>query len=309
MTEIVEAHGGIVDKYVGDGIVAMFGAPAEDPEQALHAVQAALACRRREFRSQFFREIIGERELQTRIGINTGEIIVGNIGSRQRLNYTVMGDAVNLAARLESANKLYGTSILVSEATMAACGQAVAFREIDHVRVIGRQAPVRIFEPLALQVEITAEHQDLGEPVRLRPLRIPPPRLRRRGCRFPGSGVDYPRRRQPLPAARRPSPRRRPPPIGPAFTIWSRNSLPTARYPYESKGNQQTSQAMPILLKLWLLSGREGYSVKLCAVACVVFLALLSAVGARAETPEKRLALVVGIGAYEFATALPNPPQ
>jgi adenylate cyclase len=161
MTEIVETHGGIVDKYVGDGIVAMFGAPAEDPEQALHAVQAALACRRREFRSQFIREIIGERELHTRIGINTGEVIVGNIGSRQRLNYTVMGDAVNLAARLESANKLYGTSILVSEATMAACGPAVAFREIDHVRVIGRQAPVRIFEPLALQVEITAEHQDL----------------------------------------------------------------------------------------------------------------------------------------------------
>jgi class 3 adenylate cyclase len=161
MTKIVETHGGIVDKYVGDGIVAMFGAPAEDPEQALHAVRAALACRRREFRSQFFREIIGERELHTRIGINTGEIIVGNIGSRQRLNYTVMGDAVNLAARLESANKLYGTSILVSEATMAACGQAVAFREIDHVRVIGRQAPVRIFEPLALQAEITAEHQDL----------------------------------------------------------------------------------------------------------------------------------------------------
>ncbi len=161
MTEIVETHGGIVDKYVGDGIVAMFGAPAEDPEQALHAVQAALACRRREFRSQFIREIIGERELYTRIGINTGEVIVGNIGSRQRLNYTVMGDAVNLAARLESANKLYGTSVLVSEATMAACGPAVAFREIDHVRVIGRQAPVRIFEPLAMQAEINAEHQDL----------------------------------------------------------------------------------------------------------------------------------------------------
>lgn len=161
MTEIVEAHGGIVDKYMGDGIVAVFGAPIEDPDHALHAVEAALACQRRSHRSRTVVEIIGDRNLRTRIGINTGEMIVGNIGSKRRLNYTVMGDAVNLAARLESVNKLYGTSILVSEATMAACGPSVAFREIDHVRVIGRQAPVRIFEPLVLRGEFTAEHETL----------------------------------------------------------------------------------------------------------------------------------------------------
>jgi adenylate cyclase len=161
MTSIVDAHGGYVDKYVGDGIVAMFGAPIEESDHALQAVKAALECQRRLFRSRYILEILGDRELQTRIGINTGEMIVGNIGSQRRLNYTVMGDAVNLAARLEGANKLYGTSILVSEATMKACGPSVAFREIDHVRVIGRQAPVRIFEPLARREELTAEHQEI----------------------------------------------------------------------------------------------------------------------------------------------------
>ncbi|HEY7687267.1 MAG TPA: adenylate/guanylate cyclase domain-containing protein, partial [Dongiaceae bacterium] len=161
MAEIIHAHGGIVDKYVGDGVVAMFGAPIEEPDHALQAVKAALACQRRLRRSRSLAEILGDRALHTRIGINTGEMLVGNIGSERKMNYTVMGDAVNLASRLESVNKLYGTAILVSEATMAACGEAVAFREIDHVRVIGRQAPVRIFEPLAMQEDVTAEHQDL----------------------------------------------------------------------------------------------------------------------------------------------------
>jgi len=161
MTEIVEDHGGIVDKYVGDGIVAMFGAPIEDPDHAFQAVKAALACQRRLFRSRSIVEIIGDQKLHTRIGINTGEMLVGNIGSRRKMNYTVMGDAVNLAARLESVNKLYGTSILVSAATMAACGPSVAFREIDHVRVFGRHAPVRIFEPLAMREDLTAEHESL----------------------------------------------------------------------------------------------------------------------------------------------------
>jgi len=161
VTEIVEAHGGYVDKYMGDGIVAMFGAPIEDPDHALQAVKTALACQRRLFRSRSIVEIVGERNLRTRIGINTGEMLVGHIGSKQRMNYTVMGDAVNLAARLESVNKLYGTSILVSEATMAACGPSVVFRETDHVRVFGRHAPVRIFEPLEMREELTAEHETL----------------------------------------------------------------------------------------------------------------------------------------------------
>jgi hypothetical protein len=86
--------------------------------------------------------------LRQRIGLNSGEALVGNIGSRRRFNYTVMGDAVNLAARLEQSNKLYGTTIIASEATVALTGQAFAWRELDTIRVKGRAQAVRIFEPL-----------------------------------------------------------------------------------------------------------------------------------------------------------------
>jgi hypothetical protein len=80
--------------------------------------------------------------------VNSGDILIGNIGSTRRFNYTVMGDAVNLAARLEGVNKVYGTSTLVSESAVALCGPKIRFREIDQIRVVGRRGPVRIFEPL-----------------------------------------------------------------------------------------------------------------------------------------------------------------
>lgn len=150
MTELLDSHGGFVDKYVGDAILAVFGAPLDDPDHALHAVEAALACthRLREMGREL--SLIADRPLVARIGINSGQALVGNIGSRRRFNYTVMGDAVNLASRLEGANKVYGTDILVSEATVAGCADRVNFREIDLVRVVGRNSPVRIFEPLGL---------------------------------------------------------------------------------------------------------------------------------------------------------------
>ena len=148
ITDIIEAHGGFVDKYIGDAVVAVFGAPLPDRDHALHAVQAALACQTRldAMRSAF--GLPGDAAIATRIGINSGDMLVGNIGSVRRFNYTVMGDAVNLASRLEGANKAYGTRVLISGGTRALCTARIAFREIDTVRVVGRARPVTVYEPL-----------------------------------------------------------------------------------------------------------------------------------------------------------------
>jgi class 3 adenylate cyclase/CHASE2 domain-containing sensor protein len=150
MTDIIEAAGGYVDKYIGDSIVAVFGAPLDDPDHARHAVDAALGCQARLAEMNRGAEAFLGRQVAHRIGINSGQALVGNIGSRRRFNYTVMSDAVNLASRLEGANKYVGTSILVSEMTVAATGQAFAWREIDAIRVKGRVQPVSVYEPLAL---------------------------------------------------------------------------------------------------------------------------------------------------------------
>jgi adenylate cyclase len=153
MTEIVEAQGGFVDKYIGDAIVAVFGAPLDDPGHARHAVMAALACQTKlaqlnDDPAQPFR---GKR-LGARIGVNTGRALVGNIGSTRRFNYTVMGDTVNLASRLEGANKYFGSAIMVSDATRHAAGaESFVWRELDRVKVKGRAAPVAIHEPLAAE--------------------------------------------------------------------------------------------------------------------------------------------------------------
>lgn len=150
MTDIVEAHGGFVDKYIGDAIVAVFGAPLDEPDHARQAVAAALECQRRLAELNRGEATFRGRTLAQRIGINTGRALVGNIGSRRRFNYTVMGDTVNVASRLEGTNKVYGTEILVSETTVAAAGGGFLWREIDRVRVKGRAHPIGVFEPVAL---------------------------------------------------------------------------------------------------------------------------------------------------------------
>lgn len=149
MTDIIEAEGGFVDKYIGDAIVAVFGAPADDPEHAASAVRAALRCRQRLEEINAGVEPFKSRPVSQRIGLNSGEVLVGNIGSRRRFNYTVMGDAVNLASRLEGANKYFGTSIMASQATVELAGPAFVWRELDWIRVKGRDQPVRIYEALA----------------------------------------------------------------------------------------------------------------------------------------------------------------
>ncbi|WP_298241411.1 adenylate/guanylate cyclase domain-containing protein [uncultured Bradyrhizobium sp.] len=149
MTDIIESHGGYVDKYIGDSIVAMFGAPADDPAHATNAVRAALTCHKKLAELNAHHPAFAGHRLSHRIGLNSGEAVVGNIGSRRRFNYTVMSDTVNVASRLEGANKYYGTAIMASETTMAQTGDAFAWRELDAIRVLGRGEAIRVFEPLA----------------------------------------------------------------------------------------------------------------------------------------------------------------
>jgi adenylate cyclase len=162
MTDIIEAHGGFVDKYIGDAIVAVFGAPLDDPNHALNAVKAAMACRARlEELNQTAAAFKGFK-LGQRIGLNSGEALVGNIGSRRRFNYTVMGDVVNLASRLEGANKYFATAIMASEATAELAGPPIAWRELDAIRVKGRKKPVKILEALAETGKETPEQKELA---------------------------------------------------------------------------------------------------------------------------------------------------
>lgn len=149
MTDIIESHGGYVDKYIGDSIVAMFGAPADDPAHARNAVRAALKCHEKLKELNAGNAAFAGRGLSHRIGLNSGEAVVGNIGSRRRFNYTVMSDTVNVASRLEGANKYYGTAIMASEATVAQTGDTFAWRELDAIRVMGRGEAIKVFEPLA----------------------------------------------------------------------------------------------------------------------------------------------------------------
>lgn len=149
MTDIIESHGGYVDKYIGDSIVAMFGAPADDPAHARNAVHAALKCHEKLAELNASNPAFASHGLSHRIGLNSGEAVVGNIGSRRRFNYTVMSDTVNVASRLEGANKYYGTAIMASETTMAQTGDTFAWRELDAIRVLGRGEAIKVFEPLA----------------------------------------------------------------------------------------------------------------------------------------------------------------
>ena len=159
MTDIIEGHGGYVDKYIGDSIVAMFGAPADDPAHARNAVRAALKCHEKLADLNANNAAFAGHGLSHRIGLNSGEAVVGNIGSRRRFNYTVMSDTVNVASRLEGANKYYGTAIMASEATVAQTGDAFAWRELDAIRVQGRGEAIKVFEPLAERDGESAEQK------------------------------------------------------------------------------------------------------------------------------------------------------
>ena len=169
MSEPVRCNNGIIDKYIGDGIMAFWGPPFTGTDD--HSGPACLAALDQLAGLAGFRaelpEITGLRrgfpEVDIRIGIATGDVVVGNIGSEQTRNYTVIGDTVNLAARLEAANKTYGTRALVSEGTNRFAADLVETREIDQVLVVGKTEPQRIFELLGRKGEVSGERLALRD--------------------------------------------------------------------------------------------------------------------------------------------------
>lgn len=163
MAEVIRARQGIIDKYIGDAVMAFWGPPFTDADTharlCCHAALEQLD-RLAELQREL-PELLGIRhglpKVDIRMGIATGDVTVGNIGSQTARGYTVIGDTVNLAARLEQANKLYGTHILVSEATRQQAGEAFLFREIDSLRVAGKTEPVRVSELLGLRERLPAD--------------------------------------------------------------------------------------------------------------------------------------------------------
>ena len=150
MTDIIMDEGGTLDKYEGDAIIAFWNAPLDQPDHAMRAVRASLRCQQRlAERRPEFRERVG-RDLRMRIGLNTGPVVVGNMGSAKRFDYTFLGDAGNLAARLEGANKVFGTYLMCSENTWSRLDGQVAGRELGSLVVVGKKQAVRVFEPLHL---------------------------------------------------------------------------------------------------------------------------------------------------------------
>jgi adenylate cyclase len=146
MVEVVFAHRGTIDKFVGDMVMALYGAPLDDADHADHAVQTALAMVRELEQLNRLWAVEGRAALDIGIGINTGEMIAGNIGSDTIMSYTVIGDNVNLGARLESLNKEFGTRILISEATRRQLKGHYDLRPLGDVTVKGKTKAVQVFE-------------------------------------------------------------------------------------------------------------------------------------------------------------------
>ncbi|MBW8910793.1 MAG: adenylate/guanylate cyclase domain-containing protein, partial [Sphingomonas sp.] len=169
LSEPVRRNSGIIDKYIGDAIMAFWGPPFVSLED-----EARLAC----FAAieqlavlPFFQselpDLTGVRrgfpQIDLRVGIATGDVVVGNIGSEQTRNYTVLGDTVNVASRLEGVNKIYGTRILIGQRTQELAASAIEVREIDSVLVVGKNEPERVFELLGRRGEVAAERLELRD--------------------------------------------------------------------------------------------------------------------------------------------------
>jgi adenylate cyclase len=165
MSNLILGEKGTIDKYEGDAIVAFFGAPLDLPDHGRRACVSAVMMKRfeTELNRGFLENGLSPLPLFTRIGINSGDMVVGNMGTEQKMNYTIIGNAVNLAARLEGVNKQYGTWILASEETVKEAGGQVLTRRLDQVRVVGINEPVRLYEVLDLAEEAPAEAREKVE--------------------------------------------------------------------------------------------------------------------------------------------------
>ncbi len=148
MSDTIGEHGGTVDKFIGDGVMAIWNAPNEVANHATMACLSALRAQERLRAMRSRREAAGRAPLSARIGLHTGEAIVGNFGTADRFAYTAIGDSVNLASRLEQVNKQYGTEIIASAAVRDAAGAGFEWRRLDRVTVTGRREPTEIFELL-----------------------------------------------------------------------------------------------------------------------------------------------------------------
>jgi adenylate cyclase len=159
MSAIISSHRGTLDKYIGDCIMAFWGAPVPDPEHARQGIVSALEMQKAcvDLRAKFIAK--GWPDLKIGIGLNSGTVRVGDMGSKVRKAYTAMGDAVNLASRLEGRTKEYGVGVMVGENTERLV-RDVLYRELDRIRVKGKNEPVAIFEPLCLESEASKELKD-----------------------------------------------------------------------------------------------------------------------------------------------------
>ena len=163
MTDVILAHEGTVDKFEGDAIIAFFGAPNVLPN---HAEVACMSCidmqeRLREMREKW--RMDGRPELHMRIGLCSGSAVVGNMGSRSRMDYTMMGDTVNTAARLEGVNKIYGTYTMIADSTREAAGDIIVTREIDAINVVGKEIPITVHQILGYSGNTDATLLELSD--------------------------------------------------------------------------------------------------------------------------------------------------
>ncbi|MDR1970653.1 MAG: response regulator [Treponema sp.] len=163
LSDIILEQRGTIDKYVGDAIMAFFGAPLEVPDHALRACTAAILMRRkeRELNDEFLETGLSPAPLLTRIGINTGDMVAGNMGSQRKMNYTIMGNAVNIGSRLEGLNKMYGTGILVSEDTIRETRDNFFIRRLDRVRPVGISVPLQIYELIEFSASASEEQREV----------------------------------------------------------------------------------------------------------------------------------------------------